>query len=117
MGSRAPLRAAAWYRQALALPGRGEIVEVGDVELRFIPRVDVPGAPAEPTRLILNFHVDDIRATEARLVSMQVTWVRELECAPFGIIGTVVDSDGNYVQIIEPVREAMPWCAKGREYT
>jgi predicted enzyme related to lactoylglutathione lyase len=115
LGSRAPGRAAAWYRQALGLSGRGEVVNVGDVELRFVSRVDVAPATVEPIRVVLNFHVADIRAIEARLVAMQVAWVRELEDTPFGIIGTVVDFDGNYVQIIESARGSVPWCAKGRE--
>lgn len=116
LGSRAPSRAAAWYRQALGLPGHGEVVKAGRVELRFAARGDAAPVAAEPTRLILNFHVDDARAIEARLVAMEAIWVRELERTPFGIIGTVVDADGNYVQIIEPVRGSAPWCAKGREY-
>jgi hypothetical protein len=31
------------------------------------------------------------------------------------MIGTVLDVDGNYVQIIEPARGTAPWCAMGGE--
>jgi predicted enzyme related to lactoylglutathione lyase len=115
LGSRAPWRAAAWYRWVLGLPGAGTVLESGDAEFRFAPRADVGSAAVEPMRLILNFHVDDIRAVEARLVAMEATWVRELERTPWGIIGTVLDLDGNYVQIIEPAHGSVRWCAKGQE--
>jgi hypothetical protein len=32
---------------------------------------------------------------------MGVTWVRKVEQMPFGLIGTVADPDGNYVQVIQ----------------
>jgi catechol 2,3-dioxygenase-like lactoylglutathione lyase family enzyme len=115
LGSRAPRRAAAWYRRALGLSGADEVLEAGDVELRITSRADVAPAAVEPIRAVLNFVVDDIRAVEARLMAMEAIWVRELERAPWGIIGTVVDLDGNLVQIIEPARETSPWLAKGRE--
>src|SRR2546421_1336763 len=102
LGSRAPRRAAAWYRRALGLSGRDEVLEAGDVELRITSRADVAPAAVEPIRAVLNFAVDDILAVEARLVVMEAIWVRELERTPWGIIGTVLDLDGNLVQIIEP---------------
>jgi hypothetical protein len=115
LGSRAPRRAAAWYRRALALSGPDEVLRAGDVELRITSRADVEPTAVEPNRLVLNFVVDDILEVEARLVAMEAIWVRELERTPWGIIGTVVDLDGNLVQIIEPARGTLPWSAKGRE--
>jgi hypothetical protein len=70
-------------------------------------RSHVGAAAAEPIRAILNFVVDDVKAVEARLVAMDAIWVRELERTPSGMIGTVLDVDGNYVQIIGPARR--PW--------
>jgi predicted enzyme related to lactoylglutathione lyase len=122
IGSRSPLQEAEWYRRALGLPDTdaevqaGDVVlEAGDVELHIAQRSHVAQAAAEPVRLVLNFVVDDIQAVEARLVEMEAVWVRELERVPWGIIGTVVDPDGNYVQIIEPVRGNSPWSAEGWE--
>jgi predicted enzyme related to lactoylglutathione lyase len=114
LGSRAPRRAADWYRRALGLPGGGDVLQAGGVELRIIARADVAPTAVEPIRLILNFTVDDILATEARLVAMEAIWIRELERTPWGIIGTVLDPDANYVQIIEPARETRRSCATGR---
>jgi uncharacterized glyoxalase superfamily protein PhnB len=122
LGSRAPRRAAAWYRRALGLPDSGEvgpagdeILRAGDVELSITYRSHVAATAVEPIRLTLNFYVDDIRATEARLVAIGAIWIREVERTRWGSIGTVLDPDGNYVQIIEPDRGSLPWCAKGRE--
>ena len=115
LGSRAPRRAAAWYRRALGLSGPDEVLRAGDVELRITSRADVEPTAVEPIRTVLNFVVDDILEIEARLVAMEAIWVRELESTPWGIIGTVVDPDGNLVQIIEPARGTLPWSAKGRE--
>jgi predicted enzyme related to lactoylglutathione lyase len=104
--SRAPERAAAWYRQALGLTDADPLLAAGGVELRFtLATADAPESD-EPARIVLNFHVDDIRAAEARLVALEAVWVRELERTRWGIIGTVLDFDGNCVQIVEPDPES-----------
>jgi catechol 2,3-dioxygenase-like lactoylglutathione lyase family enzyme len=126
LGSRAPRRAAAWYRRALGFPDTGadtdtslnagdEALKAGDVELLITYRSHVAVTAVEPNRLVLNFVVDDILEIEARLVAMEAIWVRELERTPWGIIGTVLDLDGNLVQIIEPARGTLPWLADGKE--
>jgi hypothetical protein len=51
--------------------------------------------------VIINLDVDDCRALESHLRSRNVKWVREVTQEPFGLIGTVADPDGNYVQIIQ----------------
>jgi hypothetical protein len=111
LGSRAPRRAAAWYRRALDLPDADAapkagdaVLRAGNVDLHIVYRSHIGIAAAEPIRAVLNFVVDDILAVEARLIVMEAIWVRELERTPSGIIGTVLDVDGNYVQIIEPAR-------------
>jgi predicted enzyme related to lactoylglutathione lyase len=114
--SRAPDRAAAWYRQALALTDASPLLTAGGVELRFaLGAADAPNT-VEPARIILNFHVDDIRTTEERLVALEAVWVRELERTPWGIIGTVLDLDGNYVQIVEPTPDSPPCLQRTEEH-
>jgi hypothetical protein len=122
LGSRSPRQVADWYRRALGLPDSdaelkaGDVVlKAGDVELHVTYRSHVAEAAAEPVRIVLNFVVEDIELVEARLVAMEAVWVRELERVPWGIIGTVLDPDGNYVQIIETIRGNAPWSADGRE--
>jgi hypothetical protein len=115
LDSRAPDLAAAWYRRALGLSSDAPVLTAGGVELRFtLGTPDVPSAP-EPARIILNFHVDDIRAAEARLVALEAVWVRELERTRWGIIGTVLDFDGNYVQIVEPASDSPPCLQRNEE--
>ena len=112
--SRAPDWAAAWYRQALGLTDADPLLTAGGVELRFtLGTSDAPNT-VEPARIILNFHVDDIRTAEARLVALEAVWVRELERTRWGIIGTVLDLDGNLVQIVEPAPNS-PACLQRKE--
>jgi predicted enzyme related to lactoylglutathione lyase len=109
-----PGRAAAWYRAALGLSRGDPLLTAGGVELRFTAGArETPGA-VEPARIILNFHVDDIRAAEARLVALGAVWVREPERTRWGIIGTVLDLDGSYVQIVEPTPDS-PTCLQRKE--
>jgi hypothetical protein len=101
IGSHAPRRLAVWYRQALGLPGEDLALGAGGVGLMIKHRPDVALRPIQPQRLIATFVVDDVLATEARLVALEVIWMRELEATPCGMIGTVLDADGNYMQVIE----------------
>jgi len=112
--SRAPGRAAAWYRQALGLTDADPLLTAGGVELRFTLGTSEAPNTLEPARIVLNFLVDDIRAAEARLVALEAVWVRELERTRWGIIGTVLDLDGNYVQIVEPTPDS-PACLQRKE--
>jgi len=114
--SRAPDRAAAWYRQALGLTDADPLLTVGGVELRFTFRTSDAPHTIEPARIILNVHVDDIRTAEARLVALEAVWVRELERTRWGIIGTVLDLDGNYVQVVEPAPESPPCLQRKEEH-
>jgi hypothetical protein len=112
--SRAPGRAAAWYRQALGLTDADPLLTAGGVELRFTLGTSEAPNTLEPARIVLNFHVADIRTAEARLVALEAVWVRELERTRWGIIGTVLDLDGNYVQIVEPTPDS-PACLQRKE--
>jgi hypothetical protein len=94
LGSRAPRRLAAWYRWSLA------------VDLPIVPRPDLSSRAVEPQRVIPNVLVEDAAAVEDRLIAGGAVWVRELEPGRHGLIGTVLDPDGNYVQFIQPARAA-----------
>lgn len=96
VGSADPARLRAWYADAFGGVPHGVVIDKRDVADRA----------GEPGRVILTFAVDDIAAAEARLIDHEVTWIREIESTPHGRIGTVIDADGNYVQILEPHAEA-----------
>ena len=111
LGTTNPERLRDWYAAALAPgDGGGGVTEVtpmmfactfGDTSLLIDGRSDVVDKNLEPGRVILNFHVDDARATADHLKALGVTWLVELEEREGGLFGTLVDPDGNYVQIIE----------------
>jgi predicted enzyme related to lactoylglutathione lyase len=96
VGSTDPARLRAWYAEALGAVPEGVVIDKRDVADRA----------SEPGRVILTFAVDDIAAAEARLIDHEVTWIREIESTPLGRIGTVIDADGNYVQVMEPARRS-----------
>jgi predicted enzyme related to lactoylglutathione lyase len=75
--------------------------EFGPVQLFIEEHSEVSGPTKEPARIVVNLNVDDCRDIERHLEGMGATWVRKVEQMPFGLIGTVADPDGNYVQIIQ----------------
>jgi predicted enzyme related to lactoylglutathione lyase len=111
LGTADPHRLRDWYANALAAGDDGEgFTEVtptmfaatfGDTSLLIDGRSDVADKNREPGRVILNFHVQDARATADRLNAVGVTWLVGLEQREGGLFGTLVDPDGNYVQIIQ----------------
>ena len=66
-------------------------------------RDDLAPRTVEPGRVILNYHVTDIQSHRRHLDALGVEWVSEVEYRDDGgaWFGTVVDPDGNYVQLIE----------------
>jgi predicted enzyme related to lactoylglutathione lyase len=111
LGTTDPRRLRDWYATALTPDRAGEgFTEVsptmfaftfGDTALMIDGRTDVADKNPEPGRVILNFHVDDARATAAHLNDVGVTWLVELEEREGGLFGTLIDPDGNYIQIIQ----------------
>jgi hypothetical protein len=55
--------------------------------------------------VVLNFHVDDARATAAHLDTLGVTWLVPVEERENGLFGTLTDPDGNILQIIQLTEE------------
>jgi predicted enzyme related to lactoylglutathione lyase len=117
LGTPDPVRLRDWYTAAFAAGDEDMYSEVtptlfacrfGSTSLFIDGRSDLAGTNTDPGRVILNFHVDDIRTAEARLVALGAVWVREPERTRWGIIGTVLDLDGNYVQIVEPAPDSPP---------
>lgn len=102
LGSTDPDRLRSWYVDAFAATSTEDgPVQFGDVGIVFDHRDDVSAATPEPGRVIVNFHTDDVRADEARLNDLGAHWLAPVEDRGPGLFGTVVDPDGNYVQIIQ----------------
>jgi predicted enzyme related to lactoylglutathione lyase len=91
-----------WYRDAFGIQENDMgAFDFGGVGLFIEEHSEVSGPTKEPARVIINLNVEDCRAIEANIQAAGAQWVREVEQQDFGLIGTVADPDGNYVQIIQ----------------
>jgi predicted enzyme related to lactoylglutathione lyase len=91
-----------WYRKAFDTKENDMgAFQFGNLQFFVESHSEVSGPTKEPARVIINFDVDDARALEAHLNEVGATWIRPVEQESFGLIGTVADPDGNYVQIIQ----------------
>ena len=111
LASTDPKRLGAWYAAALepesdTEDGGYRSLNFGGFWLVIDSRGDIGPSNPEPGRVILNFDVADARAVAARLDDMGVKWLAELEDRDGSLFGTVIDPDGNYVQIIQLSEEA-----------
>jgi predicted enzyme related to lactoylglutathione lyase len=91
-----------WYRNGFGV-SENEMgaFDFGGVQLYIEEHSEISGPTKEPARVIINLNVDDCRAIESQLKANNVNWLREVEQMPFGLIGTAIDPDGNYVQVIQ----------------
>jgi predicted enzyme related to lactoylglutathione lyase len=91
-----------WYKRAFGVDeNEMGAFDFGDVQLFVEEHSEVSGPAKEPARIIVNLSVDDCSALGAHLRDMGAKFIREVEQESFGLIGTVADPDGNYVQIIQ----------------
>ena len=68
----------------------------------FFPHDEVTGRSIQPERIMLNFSVDDEDDFTAHADSLGVTWIRRFEPEAFGLLATIEDPDGNYIQVSRP---------------
>jgi predicted enzyme related to lactoylglutathione lyase len=113
LSSTKPERLRDWYAAAFsANPERTpgdvayDVLDFGGFYVMVDSRDDVGDTNPEPGRTILNFEVDDARATAGRINDLGASWLAELEDREGSWFGTAIDPDGNYVQIIELSEEA-----------
>lgn len=101
-----PERLRAFYRDVVGIEPNPMIGPAGftaaGVGFVIDGHSETVGAAKEPTRLMFNFHVDDIAAEQARLEGLGVNFVRPATREPWGgFMATFEDPDGNYAQLIE----------------
>ncbi|MEV0195626.1 VOC family protein [Nonomuraea sp. NPDC050691] len=111
LASTDPERLRRWYAAALdpeseADVGGYGVLKFGAFHLVIDSRKDIGDKNPEPGRMILNFEVPDARAVAARMEGLGVSWLAELEDRDGSLFATVLDPDGNYVQIIQLSEEA-----------
>ena len=91
-----------WYVAAFGgVPDGYGSLDLGGFTIRIEHRDDVAAKNPEPGRVILNFQVEDAQAVAAHVDELGVTWLLRPERREPGWFGTLVDPDGNYVQIIQ----------------
>jgi catechol 2,3-dioxygenase-like lactoylglutathione lyase family enzyme len=115
LASTDPGRLRGWYERAFGVTADADgFLPFGEIDLLVDGRDDVMAKAVEPARLILTLHVDDAKATARHLDAMEVTWLAPLEYREQtgAWFGTVLDPDGNYVQIIGLTPAY--WAARGR---
>jgi predicted enzyme related to lactoylglutathione lyase len=102
LGSTDPERLKNWYRDGLQaeVDGYGNL-NLGGFGLVIEQRDDVTTKTVEPGRHIVNFAVEDIEAAAAQLRTLDVEWLVHPEDRGIGWFATVIDPDGNYVQLIQ----------------
>lgn len=92
-----------WYRRAFAVTeNEMGAFEFGGVQLFIEAHSEVDSDIArEPARCVINLSVEDAYQLGEHLRQLGASFVRPVEVEPFGLIGTVADPDGNYLQIIQ----------------
>lgn len=91
-----------WYRRAFGVrENEMGAFEFGGIQLFIEEHSEVGGPNLDPARLILNLDVSDCRSLGNHLRDLDSRFIRPVEQEPFGLIATVADPDGNYIQIIE----------------
>jgi predicted enzyme related to lactoylglutathione lyase len=76
--------------------------EWGDVRLSVGVHDGVGGTSGDPLRIMVNFAVDDIRATYERLRGAGTLFTRAPEVEDWGgYVATFVDPDGNVLQLMQ----------------
>lgn len=107
LASTNPTRLRDWYAQALGVTpeqtpdGSYDVLNLDGFYVLIDSRDDVGEKNPEPGRMILNLDVDDARAIVARLDELGATWLAPLEDRDGSLFATVIDPDGNYVQLIQ----------------
>lgn len=101
-----PQRLLGFYRDTLQLtprPEMGEALEIGPTTVLFVvDHSEVSGPVKEPARQIIDLHVADIDAEQARLEARGVAFCRDKGVEYWGgVISTFADPDGNLLQLIQ----------------
>ncbi len=98
-----------WYRKTFDVPedDDGAFV-VGNLRIFVFPHSEVTGTSKEPARIMINIRTNDARTLQIDLKAKGVTFVRDVTEEPFGLLGTIADPDGNYLQLFQPSSASSP---------
>ena len=105
--SQQPERLIEFYRDVVGLPPLPQVssgaFRVGGAAFLFDGHGEVKGKAKEPQRVLLSFSVSDVTAEQERLRAQGVEFVRAATREPWGgLVGTFLDLDGTYCQLVGP---------------
>ena len=104
-----PGQLADWYSAVLGADRESDnVVRHGGIELILFPHDAVAGPAPQPERMMLNFRIDDPDGFRSRVDRLGVVWKRPFEREAFGLLATLQDPDGNYVQFLSRDQPASP---------
>ena len=104
LASTDPERLHTWYVETLGgVADPDGFLHFGGVSILVTPHGELGPRTTEPGRFVLNFTVDSIERAAAELTRRGVSWFAPVEYREDGgaWFGTVLDPDGNHVQLIE----------------
>jgi predicted enzyme related to lactoylglutathione lyase len=95
----------AFYRNVVGLAPAPEMgdgaLKAGPVHLFIDGHSETRGPAREPSRVLVNFWVDDLPAEESRLETAGVKFTRKQGKESWGgTISTFLDPDGNFCQLV-----------------
>ena len=110
--SEAPKKLVVFYRQILAREPKwqeGEFsgFEIGGCALVIGPHSEVHGQNKNPERIMLNFETNDVKGEFERIKRLGVKVIAEpyhMEGDQDHLIATLADPDGNYFQLVSPMK-------------
>lgn len=106
-----PIGLRSWYASVVG----GEMVHdfalvFDSMYLAFTDHDGLSETPSEPDRAMLGFDVPDLMKEKVRLDELGVDWVREPSAFALGMLGTIRDPEGNYLQVghfdVDPIGSA-----------
>ena len=106
IGTAQPEALARFYGDVLGLERVGRfrdpVFRAGAGFIRVLDHSQIRGRNPQPARMQINLFVDDARAEVERVRAQGVRVVREPEREFWGgVVATLEDPDGNYVQLIQ----------------
>jgi len=106
IGTAQPEALSRFYGEVLGLKPdpeyRNTVLRAAGANIRILRHSEITGAVVEPARMQINLFVSDVRGEWKRLAGLGVHFVREPEVESWGgVVATMVDPDGNYVQLVE----------------
>jgi predicted enzyme related to lactoylglutathione lyase len=78
--------------------------QVGSTHFSVLAHSGVQGATKDPGRIIFTFETSQVEEEFARITALGAQVIREPYATGEGWIATLADPDGNYFQLITPMR-------------